>query len=379
MSISRVREQMVKDGIDAVIATSYENIAYLSRVIIMTQRIIPDRIAAVIVTLDNDPIIVVCSIEKEFAKRYSSIKDIRCYVEFTDSPIDIISGILYDSKMEKSRTGIEMRALSAHYYQELIKKLPQVSFVPVDELLESVRVIKSKGEIDLMQKAALATDRSIRRAFESVSSGDTDKTIANNIINALYAEGADSVAFLALGAGPNANLAHPFPINRSLQEGDIVRCDVGGIFSGYFSDLARTAIVGYASREIEMLYKKLFEIQEYVIESAHSGKQAKELYFDCKRAFGKRGMELELPHIGHSLGLCLHENPLINAVNQTYFEEDMVLAIEPIYIYNGFFLHTEDLVLVTPKGGKVLSRSTEWSDLFIINKRLKNRSSVINS
>ena len=74
-----------------------------------------------------------------------------------------------------------------------------------------------------------------------------------------------------LGAGPNAALAHPFAANLTLREGDIVRCDVGGSYSGYYSDLARTAVVGRANSQQAEIYAKLWEIHEETIAAARPG------------------------------------------------------------------------------------------------------------
>jgi Xaa-Pro dipeptidase len=369
MSFSRVRSLLSQAELDGLVATSYENVAHMSGAVIMTQRSIPERLAAVVLSHDADPTMVICTIEEAQVRRDSRISDIRGYTEFATSPTETIAEVLREKGLDRGRVGIEMRVLSAHYYQELRELLPEVSFEPADKLLDRVRMIKTPEEIALLERAALATDRAIRSAYEIGDVGISDKVVADALANGIQSSGADSVAFLVLGAGPSAALAHPVPLDRPLEEGDIVRCDVGGYYSGYLSDLARSAVVGEPSAEQRRLYENLWQIHEETLASVRPGIRASDLFHTCEKAFKQRGMTLSLPHIGHSMGLGLHENPMLSPFDDTVLEENMVIAIEPAHKEDGPILHVEDLIAVTADGGRILSRSADWSELFVINGR----------
>ncbi len=105
MSFQRARALMAEAGIDCVVATSYENVAYLSGAIIMTQRQIPDRLAAVVLPLEGEPTMVVCNIEEAQAQRDSRIPDIRAYVEFVTSPVQAIAEVVQEKGLERARLG----------------------------------------------------------------------------------------------------------------------------------------------------------------------------------------------------------------------------------------------------------------------------------
>lgn len=363
---NKAQTAMRQAGLDGLIATSFENVSYLSGAIIMTQRLIPDRLAAVVLPVQGAPTMVVCTIEEAHARRDSRIQDVRGYVEFAKSPVEVIAEVVREKDLDRSRLGLELRVLSADYFLDLSRLLPRASLERADHLLDTLRMIKSAEEIALLERAALATDRAIRSAYESARPGTTDKAVADHLANTIQMNGADSVAFLVLAAGPSAALAHPVAANRPLREGDVVRCDVGGYYSGYYSDLARTAVVGRATAEQRKIYRDLWEIHEKLISLARPGVRAKDLYSASLEAFESRGMHMSLPHVGHSLGLGLHESPILNPFNETVLEENVVLAIEPVHKSNGAIFHVEDLVVVTPQGGKVMSRSADWSNLFEI-------------
>lgn len=368
MLLERVHQPMAEADLDGLIVTSYENVAYLSGAVIMTQKQIPERLAAVILSPGEEPTFLVCTIEETLARRDSPIQDIRGYVEFDTSPIDFIAGVIRERGLEKGRLGVEKRVLTAHYYQELQACLPDATFVAADDLLERLRMVKTPDEVTRLREAALITDRAIRAAYECGKVGAGDKLIADTLASGIQNGGADSIAFLVIGAGPSAALAHPMPSTRPLEPGDIIRCDVGGYFSGYLSDLARTAIAGEATPDHVETYRKLFDSHEETIAAARPGIRAQDLFQRCKEAFESRGLELKVPHIGHSLGLGLHEAPILHPFNDTVLEEGMVLAIEPVHrLADGTIFHVEDLVEITANGSRILSRAADWSDLFVID------------
>jgi Xaa-Pro aminopeptidase len=64
-----------------------------------------------------------------------------------------------------------------------------------------------------------------------------------------------------------------------------------------------------------------------------------------------------MPHIGHGLGVGLHENPMINPFNERKLELNMVVNIEPLLVdnENQACYHLEDLVLCQEDGPRILT------------------------
>lgn len=365
MRIDRARGLMREEGLDAILATSYEGVGYLSGTTIMTQRSIPERLAAVILPLEGDPVLVVCAVEEAQVRRQSHIGDIRSYVEFSESATSVIADVLAELGLQRARVGVEEHSLPARRLAELQQHLTECGFGSGDRLFARLSMVKSDDEIRLLARAALATDEAIASAYGDAAS--TDKEVADQLAAGVQRGGADSVAFLVLGAGPTAAEAHPVAAGRRLESGDVVRCDVGGYFSGYYSDLARTAIVDRATPEQDDAYRRLWDIHDEVISHARAGIEARELFFICEKAFKKNGLQMSISHIGHGLGLGLHEEPIIHAHNTTVIEEGTVLALEPIHRDGGPIFHVEDLLAITADGPEVLSRSRDWSNLPLIS------------
>ena len=73
-----------------------------------------------------------------------------------------------------------------------------------------------------------------------------------------------------------------------------------------------------------------------------------------------------MPHIGHSIGLDLHEHPMIHPANDDVLQANMVLMLEPVAFTDENFFHTEDMVVVTETGREIVSRSRDWAEPLII-------------
>ena len=365
MRRERLAKMVQEAGYDAVVATSFQNVYYASQALIMTQVSIPDRLAAVVWPAHRDPIFVVCSIEASLAERDSWIQDIRTYEEFVTSPAALIASALKEKAQPCRRVGVEMRHLTAHYMDELRRTLPTVDFVACEGLFDRTRAVKDRDEISRLASAAQATDRAIWEAFATATPGRREREIATEFQRRLLDGGSDTIAFCVLGSGENAALAHPFASDRVTRSGDVLRVDVGGSFSGYFSDLARTMVVGKASDHQRDVYRRLWDIHETVIGAVRPGVPARDLYHLCAKSFEQQGLSFKMSHIGHSLGIGLHESPMLKPQDGTELLPGMILAIEPMHFEpTGERYHVEDLIEVTEDGHRVLSRAGKWSTLF---------------
>lgn len=366
--ISRLQAALKGRGLDTAIATSYENVAYLTGAPIMTQRLIPERLAVVVVPRSSDPIELVCNVELREVASLSSVSDVRQYTEFQQAPLDATVEILKERGAETGVIGVEARVLSMKDFVTLSELLPQATLVAADDMFDELRVLKTASELDLLERAAMATDRAIDAAFSTATVGTTDSGLAVTVVASLQMGGADVTAFLVVGAGPTAGLAHPTPRNRPIAAGDVVRFDVGGTFKGYFSDLARTGVVGRPAARLAALYESLYFAQRLVIQAIKPGLRAGDAYRLCERYLTDRGIEISIPHIGHSIGLGLHEHPILHPRNDTPLAEGMVFCIEPAVRdkETGATIHIEDTVAVTRDGSRVLSRSREWEELTVI-------------
>jgi Xaa-Pro aminopeptidase len=177
--------------------------------------------------------------------------------------------------------------------------------------------------------------------------------------------GAEMQGFQVLAAATKSCSTHARASDYVLRSGDLMRTDFGGVFpGGYNSDLARTICVGEASRQQRETYAAIWGEHERLIAMLRPGGTCRELYDSHKAAWKAHGWPMVRPHIGHSLGIGLHEHPLLMPGDTTPLAPGMCMAIEPNHLLPEVEkYHVEDLVLVTEGAPRVLSRIADWSRL----------------
>ncbi|MCR4398726.1 MAG: Xaa-Pro peptidase family protein [Firmicutes bacterium] len=360
----RVQDTLRTKNLDGLLAISMENVYWLSEALIKTQKSIPDRLAVVLCPLGEHPTMLVCSIEESLVRRDTWISDLRTYVEFAQSPVSAVADIMRSRGLDRGRVGIEKGYVCALHYEEFLRELPGVAWVDVSADFERMRMIKTPREIEIIRHAAVSTEKAIMEAFRESKPGDTERAVVNRIILKTLEAGADAASG-TFGAGPKSAIAHPFADDSPLRPGDIVSVDFGGEFRGYHSDLGRTAVVDKPSDRQERLYTQLYDIQRRLIDGVRPGVKACELFRKADEWMRRAGIPISLPHVGHGLGLALHEYPLLSPFNEEPLQEDMVINIEPFHVADEGY-HAEDTMVVRKDGAELLSDFADHSRIIRI-------------
>ena len=167
--------------------------------------------------------------------------------------------------------------------------------------------MKEAGRITA--EALLAAREQVR---EGISTYELDKIIRNYIERA----GAKP-SFLGYAGFPgsacisiNDEVIHGIPSkNRILQEGDIVKIDVGAYYKGFHGDSARTYPVGRVSKEALRLIKATEESFYEGIAAVKSGNRIGDVGSAIDSHVRKYGYSTVKKYIGHGIGRELHESP----------------------------------------------------------------------
>ncbi len=358
INTERLQRELAEAGLDAVVAVAPENTYYLSGAYIRTQVSIRDRLALVLWPRQGEPTFIVCNIEESLVARESWIGDVRTYVEFAQSPVNLLIEVMRERGLQGSRIGIERRFLTAEYHDELLEGF-QADYRPADQLLERVRAIKMPGEVERIRDAFVRTEAAIRAAWAATRAGDSEKVIAERMSAEITERGADGIRHVTLASGENTIHAHRRPGERRLAPGDLLLTDIGGNWGGFNSDMARMGVCGEPTAESLKEYGAYREAYVDTLQFLGPGVTAAEVFNHCAREFEKRGIALRAPHIGHSLSRGGgHENPILHPFNEQRLEPGMLIALEPTFQASETRrYHLEDLVLITSDGREIL---TDW-------------------
>ena len=363
-----LREKMEMTGVDLILATSQENFYYLTGSYHPDQKAIPDRLAIAGMDAKGNIFAFLSDLEYSLFKSQSSIEDADVYMEFKESPIAALGNLLRSRGSADKRIGFESRHLVARYYQDLKEHIPRAQLLPWDRYFYESRRFKSPFEIELLQKAGLTTEKVIYDIWRSSRFGISEKEMGQELEYRLRKEGADAISFLTCVSGVRTAIPHAVSSPLPIERGDLIKIDFGGIFNGYVSDMARVAFMAEVSRERKAEYLRLVEAHKAIIDGMKPGVTSSQVFQKAREIFKTQGLPFEVPHLGHSIGLTGHEEPLLQPYDHTELAPGMLFAVEPrSRVREKERYHIEDLVLITEKGPEVLTNIKANEEIFIIS------------
>jgi len=367
--LDKAREHMKKQGLDCIIATSHDNVYYSSHSEIMTITMLK-RLAAVFIPLDGEPVFGVHANEKVTAEETTWIKDLRVYEggEWEPlKPIDFVAETIKEMGYAESRIGVETLDIPGMCMDHLRNQLPEAKITDCQPVFDKMRAVKSPEELRHMSRINMATAKAITVAFEIAKPGDSEKEIARNMINLTLSYGADTVAFMTMGAGPNIWETHHIPGDYKIKEGDLIHVDFGCLFDGYLSDISRMAVVKQPSESQLKAYKMAVDAERVTGAALSPGLPVSTVHNTVKEFYESNGYPYNRAFIGHGLGIGCHEYPFLGPSHGDWFlEEGMFFQIEPSVILGDSRMHTEDSFIVRKGGGENVSEYRDVSELQVI-------------
>ena len=235
-----------------------------------------------------------------------------------------------------------------------------------------------------MKEAGRITGEALLIARDKVRPGVSTKEIDLAIRSYIEKCGAKP-SFLGYHGFPasacisiNDEVIHGIPSSkRILEEGDIVKIDVGAYYKGFHGDSARTIPVGRVSEEAERLIKATRESFFAGIAAVKAGNRIGDVGSEIEACVKGYGYSVVRKYIGHGVGQALHEQPDVPNFGTpgrgVRLCNGMTLAIEPMVnvgTYNVVELddgwtvktadgslsaHYENTVALTPEGVLILT------------------------
>jgi Xaa-Pro dipeptidase len=278
-----------------------------------------------------------------------------------------LAEVLRDRGVTKGTVGIEERAFPAGHLRELERRLSGVQFVDAFSFIESVRLIKTPAEVELITQITNWTTAAIDTAFAAVQPGDTERSVSSRMQYELLKSGADLITHPMFGAGERSGIYHGIATDKKIEAGMIIKTDFGGFVHGYHSDIARTAVVGKASDYQRDMHAKVTEIKHRIVDYIRPGMLASEVARFGRKSYADLGIECKWSLMGHSIGLGVHESPQIYDGVDEPILPGMVMMIEIGYqdFPNDSF-HVEDMIVITDSRAEYRSDFSKHETLWEI-------------
>jgi Xaa-Pro aminopeptidase len=243
------------------------------------------------------------------------------------------------------------------------------------QVMLDAREVKSIDEIILLNTACAMVDGAYQYIAEHLKPGVRENELVADVTHRLFEMGSEHVDNINAVSGERCS-PHPHVFSdRLIRPGDQAFFDIIHTFVGYKTCYYRTFVVGTASDAQRDAYKRAREWIDASIELMRPGVGTDEVARVWPKAeeFGfSNEMECFGLQFGHSVGLFLHERPIISRLNSldhpVEIKEGMVIALETYCpAKDGYSAaRIEEEVVVTRDGPRVITKFPS-DELFVAN------------
>jgi D-alanyl-D-alanine dipeptidase len=351
--LGRAATQATDAGLTGVLVTPGPDLLYLTGYAPIA---ITERITMLVIHADGKPAMIVPILERPDAAAAPAAPALSLN-DWTDGddPYEATAALL-DAR---GRYAISDSAWAMHVLG-LQNALPESSYVSMTKALPMLRAVKGPDELERLAAAGAAADASLEEIVQVRFAGRTEIEIAADLAALLRKHGHSQVDFTVVGSGPNGANPHHEMGERTIQEGDMVVLDFGGLKDGYGSDTTRTVHVGEPTDEEREVFEIVRRAQQAGYEAVRPGVACEEVDRAARKVIADAGYgEYFIHRVGHGIGLTTHEPPYMIEGEKRLMEPGMCFSIEPgIYLPDRFGVRIEDIVTVTEDGGRRLNNTS---------------------
>ena len=392
----RAEEIMEKYGVKAIIASSPENVTYISDywdlehwtikggnqvyAVLPLDKNIEPFIVTSVGSLDQAAIQKNCWIDNfytygiffttipEVSLLSETEQELKKFLENmkeSEDPASALVSGLAERGLTGERIALDEMNIMPQLFDKIQRKLSNTEIIYGDSLMKELRAVKSEEEVKRLKRSAEITEKAFLTAIQEIHEGISELEIYNIVKRNIIEEGGIPT-LSAIGAAQNSVFVNVIPSEYKIKKNDIIRFDIGCSYKYYFSDTARIAVLGEPSEKLKTYYNAIKEGEERALKLVKPGTKASDIFKEAIKSIREAGIPYyNRNHVGHGIGIEFYDIPRITPLSNDILEEGMVLNIETPYYEMGFGgVQVEDTVHVTKNGYMELTKISR--DLFIL-------------
>jgi len=201
---------------------------------------------ALVVPLEQEPFMITRAMEESNIIARTWVERTRPYPDTGDA-IQMLVDALREFGLANKRIGYERNSYFFPAYQQdfIHTTLTEGKLLDCFGIVEQGRVCKSPVEIEVMHKAAKATEAGMKAGIEAAQAGVTENDIAAEISAGMFRAGGEPPAVMPyVTSGPRTMIGHATWEGRTVQPGEHVFLEVGGCYRRYHTAMMRTIVLG---------------------------------------------------------------------------------------------------------------------------------------
>lgn len=321
--LAAVQARMVERNMELCLISTPENIYYLTGLdhwgyFVPHVLIVPVDSEPTLVTRDMERVTVANQVrnvgfaghtETETAAEVTvRLIDDRAYAKArARKAASTVVEVIEDLGDERARIGIEKWSSGLPYglAQSIMSSLPDVDWVEISGLVDSLRVIKSPAEQTCVREAARVSDAAMLAAIDTIRVGATEREIAAECHRAMIQAGGTFPGF-----GPFIRPAFRLGEEHTswgegfLSEGDMVFLELAGCVRRYHAPMGRLVFIGDAPDSTRQMARVCHDAFEAVVDALRPGAVAREVYAAWQGVVDKAGLaHHRRHHCGYLVGI----------------------------------------------------------------------------
>jgi len=350
MRLTKLREALATEGLDAILITQPENRRYLSGF----------TGSAGVLLISQEQAIIATDFRyyEQVAREAPGFQLAK--IKGGEKFVDILPELV--AQVGARKVGFESAHLTVDQHKEWWEVAEGFELIPTKELVEEIRAVKDEDELDKIKQAIALADEAFAHIVGFIEPGMTERELAWELEVFMRTHGAARVAFdLIVASGANGAMPHATVSDRVIRAGEPIVIDLGAMIDGYNSDLTRTICIGQPGDKFREIYDIVLEAQQAAEGGIRPGMTGKEADDIARQIIEEAGYGDEFGHgLGHGVGLAVHEKPTLSKLSEDVLTPGMVFTVEPgIYLPGWGGVRIEDLVVMREDGVEVLTQASK--------------------
>lgn len=324
----------------------------------------------VMIPSQGEPVLLVTTLE--YRRDLVAIEDVRYSTDF----FGLVANTAKELGMADGDVGLMYGdVLTWKIGIEIMERLPDMKWIPCDEILEEMRMVKSSMEQGVIRRACEIGSEALNIIMEGVEEGKTEARVLGPAMDYIVSNGG-ALYFVVTNSGENSTPVHSldFPgydATRILKNGELFKVDLILVYQGYICDFGRTTVVGGEANAVQkQMIETVAGACEHIIANIRSGMTVRELCHMGDAYLVEHGVSLSgeqndseqiyaafPPHWGHGIGMTW-ERPWFIDSEELELKTGMYVAVEKALYKDGVGTVTyEQNLLITKDGAELLTTS----------------------
>lgn len=358
--LAALRKEMSRKGFDLLLTSGSENIFYL------TGQQTPGYYAfqCLGIPQNGELFLVLRGLESMNARLKSVVADIEGYADDTHPAVTLAASLKRRGWVGK-RVAIDRNSwfLTVNLFERVVQECGQL--LDGSWLIEPLRRVKSRAELEQIEKAGAANDAGMQAGLKATRIGASENDIAAEIMAGAIRAGSEYVGMEPfVTSGARGGVPHTTWRRRTIERGDVVALETCACYNRYHAALFRTVAAGKILQRAEDMFKTCLEGLDAAIEKLRPGNTCADVHNAAQAIIDRDGFtDSYRKRTGYSIGISFA--PDWGEGNILSLFHDVDVPLEPGMVfhvpvalrdYAKFTVAVSETVVVTDGAARTLSR-----------------------